>query len=646
MMALGVFQILLYIATIVALMALASSTFKFAKEVNLSPALTSSIVCITLVYLSALLPGALGFLSASNSYILFLLLVVGILFLIRAILSPHIELNRVPIEATHINFTRLDWLFTGLGVILCGPLLVFLKGVPMSFMNTNPILGWDIVSYHLPGVIEFYQAKSLWSVSGPYQSYSFGYELLGNYFSQNFHASWGLLLAHILSLWFVIAAVMAVSKAIYSSNQTAKINWLTTSIFAIGIWTISAIGSIGAIGKNDIFMGAAVFSALAFLLILGDKRQESKLRNYLLILFIGISLGLALGVKPSAIAFLPYFLIATSWVLFSHPKILRNALISVSIVLVTAVLIGGFWLSRNLILFGSLSPVMDSGWQSSIIANLLNQEMYRAVIHYPTLIFASAAWFPALLIARRYYRMGVESSNWWLMASFHLMACLVFVLTPFVFQGGGFEVRLGMPLLLVTSVIYSLVIQLIFQKFFSSQHFWWVSCISVLVLMMGIPYYWSSKSHSGLPGYEQVLNCSDPKNCPKTNVYSWVQSLNKPLRIYSAGLRPLGLYGHQWDNILFYDLHSSTLVANADAKKRIAAVVNQFDPNLILISIAPQSSSSVGAKPEVINWMKLRPDLFSEVYSDEIVSGFQLNRDAKAILAKEFPEPYNLKMGQ
>lgn len=645
-MALNIFQLILYLAVLLALVTLARNLFRFFGDIGLPPTLTSSISCITLIYLSALLPGILGVLSANNSYILFIVLTICILAWIRVKTDIHENLPKVQIaQDSQIKLTPANWCSIGLGVILATPLLLYLRGLATAFVSPNPILGWDVISYHLPGIIEFYQAGSLWSMAGPYQSYSFGYELLGNYFSQNFHASWGLLLAHILSIWIVINAMTVISKTISSSSQSNQFNWLPLSILAIGIWTTLSINSIGMVGKNDIFMGAVVFSALAFLMLLGAQQKESSFRANLIILFIGTFLGLSVGAKLSAIPYLLYFWIATGWVLFSQKRKAKDALSFASLALLVAFLIGGFWICRNLVLIGKLSPVLDSGWQSSIIANVLNVDMYKAFFHSPAVLIASIAWVPASIIALMLFMQGSRSTSWWLMTSFHLVACLVFITTPFSYQNGGIELRLGMPFLLAAAIIYSALIQLVIQFLFSSKISKLLGYLFVLALMLSIPFYWGLKKQNALLGYESAFNCPDEQKCPKTNIYTWVHDLNEPKRIYSAGLRPYGLYGERWENILFYDLDSSTLLSEVGGKKRIAAILSQFEPELILISFAPNSNNPSGVRLKVVNWMQSRPDLFSEVYSDEIVNGFKVNPGAKEILLREFPEAYVLKMG-
>lgn len=639
--------LLLYASVLIGITLFLAELLKFFKLVGLPQILSSTLLCVTLIYVSALVPGIFGVLTASNTYAFLLVLLILTYFSFRALVRASAEKSLGVIsQAPPITFSRTDWAVIGLGVILSAPLISYVKGLPFGLFDSRPILGWDVVSYHLPGVIEFYQNKTLWSLSGPYQSYSFGYELLGNYFSQIFFASWGLMFAHLLALFLAISAIVSVSKSLQYSLRSEDTQWFASSILSIGIWSALAHQSIGAVGKNDIFMGAAVLSSLAFILILNSDRRALNLKTYITVLLIGLGLGLAIGVKPSSIAFLPYFWLAIFLTLVIQKRAMKVAL-SLSIMsIATAVVIGGFWLTRNLIIFDRLSPVLDSGWQSSVIANLLNKDLYRAAIHHPGLLLASMAWIPALILANRKKNDVESSAAWWLISSFHLTACLVFAITPFAFQGGGLEVRLGMPLLLSAAIIYGILLRYIMQRFIVFSKPQWLPLVLVLVTMFAVPFYWSLNKQGNLFGYDQVFPLPRPKPLVKTNIYTWVQGQQEPLRIYSAGLRPYGLYGRNWGNTLFYDLHSSTLLSGPDGKKRIAAVVDQFSPDVILISLAPHSNSPVGVRPEVISWMKTRADLFSEIYLDELVDGFKVHPQAKEILVKEFPEKYLLKMGE
>lgn len=640
MITLGIPQILLYAVVVVVLIRLLFRLLQLFQGKSLPKLLSTGIICATLIYLACLIPGIIGFLTATNSYILFLLLASGVFYWINSLSFSAGQ----DVQLTQYRIARTDWLLIGLGVILCAPLLSYLKGLPLAFLDPNPVLAWDVVSYHLPGVIEFYQNKTLWSLSGPYQSYSFGYELIGHFFSQSFYTPWGLVLVHSLALMLLIGVLVSAAKELTLSGEAESNSWIPSAILAVGLWASLAFTSLGAVGKNDIFMGVMVFAPLCYLLILSTQKAVSTTKLQIVILLMGLSLGLSLGVKPSAIAYLPFFWIMTVWVALFQKRSIKQAIYLSTLVIVIALLLGGFWLTRNVLIFGRLSPVLDAGWQASIFANVFNREMYRAVIHNPALLLAGSAWIPALLIAFIRNRHGNNSIAWCLIGGFHFMACLVFLITPFAFQGGGFETRLGMPMLMAAAIIYAATIQLIAHRLSLFKKSWWF--VAAVLLILAIPLFWVLKKQNSLAGYEQVFNCPDQQRCQRTQVYAWVQGFSKPLRIYSAGLRPYGLYGSRWENTLFYDLHSSTLVSDSEGKKRVAAVVSHFEPDLILISIAPQANSPSGEKPGVIAWMKARPDLFSEVYSDDIVTGFKVNPGAKRALVQEFSEPYILKMGE
>jgi hypothetical protein len=425
-MPLDMFQLLLYIAVLIGLMVLSKRLFQFFGDLELPQYLSTVLSCATLVYLSALVPGIFGLLTVANAYILFVLLVIGVLYWMGVTPASQNQ-SRASLSSkfTTLALSPLDWGVMIFGAILCAPLFAYLKGLPLAFVDPNPVLGWDVVSYHLPGVIEFYQNKTLWSLSGPYQSYSFGYELIGNYFSQGFNTSWGLILANLLSLSLVVSVIASVTKTLSLSDQAGKTSWLASTILAIGLWTILAINSLSAVGKNDVFMGATVLAALAFLMILCADTFTSKPRRYLLVLLIGLGLGLSIASKPSAIAYLPYFWVATILSLMQQKKGLREALYIASALIAVALLIGGFWLARNLIFFGRLSPVLDSGWQFSILANVLNKGMYRAAVYYPAFILATTAWIPAFLMAHRHTNGTYGSLVWMLIGSFHLTTCFL-----------------------------------------------------------------------------------------------------------------------------------------------------------------------------------------------------------------------------
>jgi len=135
--------------------------------------------------------------------------------------------------ARSIDFTLI--VFGLLGAI---PVLDYLRwALPSSLLNPDSALQWDTVSYRLPGFLEFSQRHTLWSLDGPYQSYSFGFELIGSFLSQPFNAHWGLIIANLLAIILLVIAIAAAARILVPSLPTTRVaNWLPGAVLAIGIW--------------------------------------------------------------------------------------------------------------------------------------------------------------------------------------------------------------------------------------------------------------------------------------------------------------------------------------------------------------------------------------------------------------------------
>jgi hypothetical protein len=119
----------------------------------------------------------------------------------------------------------------------------------------------------------------------------------------------------------------------------------------------------------------------------------------------------------------------------------------------------------------------------------------------------------------------------------------------------------------------------------------------------------------GLPGFEHIHGVP-------TSIYRWVQSQGRGLRIYSAGLRPLGLYGPELDNRVFYDLHSAMYYEDGDyGRRRLEAIRQDFDPDLIILAVDPHEYSPRRDKP-LTDWLRTQPCVI-EVFSDAVASAFR-----------------------
>jgi len=142
----------------------------FFKELAFHTALCTDILTCGVIYLSSLIPGILGLMTLPFEYGLFLImnaLLIGLLPCFT--LTPLSNEDHQRVWA----YRPLQLALVVIGFILCTPLLQQLKGLPWQLSQANGILGWDVVSYHLPALIEFVQHQSLWSMRGPYHSYVF-----------------------------------------------------------------------------------------------------------------------------------------------------------------------------------------------------------------------------------------------------------------------------------------------------------------------------------------------------------------------------------------------------------------------------------------------------------------------------------------
>lgn len=639
---------------VVALATLSVSLHKqwlFFKALTLPAVLCSALLTCGVIYLSSLIPGILGLMTLPFEYGLFL--AINIL-LIRFL--PHFT----PTPSANVGNER-TWTYRPLqlalmilGLILCAPLLHQLKELPWQLSQSNSILGWDVVSYHLPALIEFVQHQSLWSVQGPYQSYGFGFELIAAFFSKPFCAHWGWVLGHWLSITLIALAIFSINKTLaHSSDSASRFRAITISILALGMFSTMNYGALGSIGKNDLFMAAMVISSLALLMTstlsdasLGTASLDiQRLRSKWALGLACLCAGLALATKPSSLGFALFVPVAISTITWLRTQIwqmaFRDGLISGALVYV----IGGFWLTRNLVIFHALSPVLDGGWRHSVLSNLTNPELYR--LRLPTIYIGLAllALPISMILALRKRTLGKPLNAWWLLVAFHLCAIITLLITPFMIQSGAWELRLAAPLLLSTALIWSATIEqsCSFVEHYFPKHrsFTLVGVMSIgLITILALT--WQTQRTAPLPGYDQV------GTLPKTGVYRWAWEQEAPLRIYSAGLRPYGLYGKHWQHQLFYDLHSAELNDPAYGKARLASVVQYFDPQVIFISTDPlqsMSATTTPSKPAITTWMNTQIDLFEPIYSDGAVSGYRVLPAAKVRLQEWLPNSTPPKMG-
>jgi hypothetical protein len=158
------------------------------------------------------------------------------------------------------------------------------------------------------------------------------------------------------------------------------------------------------------------------------------------------------------------------------------------------------------------------------------------------------------------------------------------------------------------------------------------------------------------------------RKLPPTGVYDWFDRTfgGQNVKVYSAGLRPYGFVGKQWQNLVFGDPNSHLLFDSDDrdpalrahfhdlaggarehsitGRPRLFAILEHFQPDVIVVGIEPDADWPL-AKPQA-DWMKQQPDAFEEIYSDPTASAFRV-KDGWHALAPQFKAPADkpLKMG-
>ena len=625
-----------------------------ARALGIPVVAACGVLLAGVLYVSCLVPGLVGLLYTPVVYGLGVLLCTALMVLLGRLVPGAASRERADDQQVVVTLTASDLVLIGIGLLALTPLLDYLRWrFPAWLTDPTSVLGWDTVTYHLPAFIEFWQKHTLWALDGPYQSYSFAYELIGNYLSHPFHAHWGLVLAHAFALVLLLSSLAALAGELTPwlpacLNRRAH-SGVATAMLASGIWSSVHTDSIGDVGKNDVFMTACLMASLGFFLRILAGRAGTRVQRRALVFLGSVALGLAVATKPSALAFVPFFalLAAVAWACeVGGLRSSRGAAVGAGFVLLMTLALGGFWLLRNLAVFGALSP-LTGAWKTSLIANLANPALYQvkwgsalfglgvlAAVPGAYLVYGARRDSPARLVLAA-------------LVAFHLVACVAFATTPFAIfhhdlSTTVWKLRLGMPLFTSAALIYSLAAMRLgdLVRGLRTRQRVALSVMLVLALMLALPLWWRARPAASLSGYDRV------KGLPRTAVYRWVRGQPGPMRIYSAGLRPYGLYGPTWQNTLFYDLHSTLLSPLESGMIRLAAVVVQYQPDLVIISVDPHPYSGAVSKPPVVEWIKGLPvGCFEEVFSDDTVSAFRVQPGAATRLRLLIPPGYDLHMG-
>lgn len=316
-------------------------------------------------------------------------------------------------------------------------LLVLLVLLPVIRWPASPIatsLEWDAGAYHFPKAIELYSTGSAWDFTISYGEYPFGYEsllALGLSLTGS-EALFGL--AHgLINLYLVLSLWLLARR--YTRLPGGLLFFLTNLLLLSGMlpvesnlwWVFHPL--LYTIGKNDLFLGAALLAALLHAPV-GPKENQKQLHP------AGLALTsmIALSIKPNAL-----YVVTFLWLLVlirwwqearqaQHPNLfcfaIRNHWQSLLFSGLT-MLSGLLWAPRNWMGMGRLfsSGVMEiQSW--SIASNLNNPFFYNYIPRNLLVLSGLVGLFVLLTILRRPRRL-----SWSLAAAFAVLY-VSFLFTP------------------------------------------------------------------------------------------------------------------------------------------------------------------------------------------------------------------------
>ncbi|MBI2809752.1 MAG: hypothetical protein HYX67_02820 [Candidatus Melainabacteria bacterium] len=656
---------ILLIIVLAAAIASGLQMFPLAEKYNLPRLLSALLWGSFIIFLGSLIPGALGCyapLPVSSAIVSISLVSIFTLWKTAKVLPqfPRLLIDLAALKAGPWNLSTK--IISVVSLLLLYPYAVCFANLTLLLFSPSAELGWDAVSYHLPALIEFIQAHSFWTFEGPYQSYSYGFELIYGLSILFCHSHWSVVIGHALSVVLMLLSTAYVTRQLLDTLRECgieKINRLMVHLLVQAIWAGMIFRtSLGGVGNNDVFEAAMLVASFGYFLDLAKRnREDAVARNFLLCLS-GMSYVLALATKSPALAFAPLFVLMAST---EKPEGRLGLKLTIAGTLRAApwfaimLGVGTFFLWHNISKFGGMcDPDLAIGFRDTLLHHLRDPRLLKPTLG-SVMFFSSGLSLVFFWTLWRRCGKGTDhsaaASFLWL-AALYLIGAAAFSYTPFGVTPDYdvnnltrlfFQDRKAMVMYMATALSLSLSIGVWCADFTKtpaaadadiaktgvplaiSAQFVAILLGCFCAFVPAINWWWHRDWPMGLTGYETV------KGLPRTNIYRWVQNLDTAKRIYSSGLRPYGLFGRDYENRLFYDLHSHIL--NVERQGRLLAVLDQFHPDLVLISVDPHAYTGGPQKPDLVEWMKQQP-CFTQVYEDETVTGFRVSDGWREALQK------------
>ncbi|MEJ2551848.1 MAG: hypothetical protein P8Z34_14330 [Anaerolineales bacterium] len=244
---------------------------------------------------------------------------------------------------------------------------IFASGVRFTFLIwALPPFVWDSLTYHLVNVAEWTRHARIFIVDAavPRVALPSNYETFATWFTVFLHHDVVVEAAGLPAYFLIFAASFAIARKIKLKYQAA---WIA----ALSYCSTPALVLVVTGTKNDPFMTGIFLSAIAIILDITQREDQSKARNLPgQVVLLAIILLYAVGTKAYILNLLPgLFAIAILGMIQSNRKrkwfafireiwhqiriISASQLRWLTLLLIAGLFIGGFWNLRNWVLFGN-----------------------------------------------------------------------------------------------------------------------------------------------------------------------------------------------------------------------------------------------------------------------------------------------------
>lgn len=503
------------------------------------------------------------------------------------------------------------------------------EGIPHSLFRTlwlwvqemtgrTPItLNWDVVSYHLPGLMEFLQNGTLWSFRGPYQSYSYGYELITGFSVMN-GGILTVLAGNMLGPALAVAAGALAVRCIGAHTPTRRLGWVYEVLLTLTFASLTMVavgGSLSQLGKNDVFAAACLLAALA-LLLQALTRPEGRAPA---ILGSAAALALAFATKPNTLAYLPLWGATAGIIVWKH-SLDRRAWRWLPVAVAAVLAVGMAFSLRNLVAFGSLTGGLTfTAWDKTVAAGARSGQLWNALkpVDYRMMILVGGAIVTLgglAAILRGLPRLAAAVALAWL-----IYGLAIFSITPFSLFMNNLQWRMAEFSTLTAMAGFAALLDALAGTAVRRGPLtrtvpaadgsgtaalcrrWVPRGITAAAAVAAVTIAVLHHRH-GAFSPQQVI----PR--AHAGIYDWVAAQPKALRIYAAGLRPYGLFGPGLKHTLFYELNIHTLYDPVYAAKHMNRIRRDFAPDLVIVAIDPHAPRPP-AGSWVVPWLLEQPCL-------------------------------------